>query len=233
MTEKKFIDFLNNNKINYTEEMLEQLKIYKSLLQESNEKFNLTAIVEDKEIYLKHFCDSLLLLNYIKFNDYKSLVDIGTGAGLPGIVLKIFVPNIHVFLIESNGKKCSFLQIVKEKLQLNNLDIINSRAEEYAIKNIDKYDIAVSRAVAPLNILTELCLPLVKETGIFVAMKGKVEEEVLSAEKIIKKLNGEIIDIKNYKLPILEHDRSIVVIKKVGNNPKGYPRKYSEILKSN
>ena len=233
MTEKEFISFLNNNKIAYTKEMLEQLRAYKDLLQEYNEKFNLTAIVLDNEIYLKHFCDSLLLLNYIRIDSFESLVDVGTGAGIPGIILKIFNPKVHVSLIESNGKKCSFLKIVKEKLKLSNLEIINNRAEEYAIKNVDKYDVVISRAVASLKILTELCLPLAKEGGIFIAMKGKLEEELLESEQIIKKLNGKIIDIRKYKLPCLEHDRSIVVVKKIGNNPVGYPRKYSEILKSN
>ena len=233
MNEKEFIKFLDENNINNNEKELDQLTEYKNLLKEYNQKYNLTAIIEDKEIYLKHFCDSLLLLKYFDFNNNINLVDIGTGAGFPGMVLKIFKPNLKLYLIESNGKKCSFLHVVKEKLNMTEVEIVNCRAEDYAVNNIDKFDVVVSRAVANLKVLVELSLPLVKKNGVFIAMKGKLEEELTDSNRIISKLNGKILDIKKYKLPVLEHDRSIVIIQKTDKNPKGYPRKYNEIVKSN
>ncbi len=233
MTEKEFIKFLEASNIPCTEKMLEDLKKYVVLLQEYNKKFNLTSIEGTKEIYLKHFCDSLLPCNYFNISDYRELVDIGTGAGFPGLVLKIFNPDLHLYLIESNSKKCEFLKVITKELNLSNVEIINERAEDFAIKNVDRFELVISRAVADLRILTELSLPLVKEKGLFIAMKGKVGEELQNSEKTINLLNGKAIDVIKYKLPILDHDRSLIIIEKRAKTPKGYPRKYNEILKSN
>ncbi len=230
MTEKEFIKFLEDNNISFDEKKLGQLRKYQELLQEYNQKFNLTAITDTEEIYLKHFCDSIIVSNYIDFNIKEEIVDIGTGAGFPGVVLSIFFPKIKVYLIESNGKKCQFLTVLKEALNLGNIVIVNDRAENFALNNLDKFAIVISRAVANLSVLAELGLPLLKKDGLFIAMKGK-DDEVKESQKIINKLNGEVIKVENYRLPVLNHERVVVIIKKTNLTPKGYPRSYQEIIK--
>ncbi|HOP65513.1 MAG TPA: 16S rRNA (guanine(527)-N(7))-methyltransferase RsmG [Bacilli bacterium] len=230
MNETEFKAFLVQNKIIFDDTIIKNLAKYCDFLLEYNKKFNLTSITTREEIYLKHFADSILLMNYIKFD--KELVDVGTGAGFPGIIIKIFNKNLKLCLIESNNKKCQFLQELIKELNLTDVKIINTRAEKYSLKNLDKYEIVVSRAVADLKILTELCLPLVKIGGKFIAMKGKTTAEIENSQKTIQKLNGTITNIYKYKLPIVNHDRSIVEITKKSNTPKGYPRDYSKIIKS-
>lgn len=230
MTEQEFISFLQVSNIPFDDGVLKKLNTYRELLQEYNKKFNLTAITKTEEIYLKHFYDSIIVSDFVNFNLYQEIVDVGTGAGFPGVVLGIFFPKLKVFLIESNGKKCEFLKVLKETLALNNISIINDRAETFALKSLDKFAIVISRAVADLAVLAELCLPLLKPDGLFIAMKGK-EDELAKSKRIITKLKGKLAKIENYQLPLLNHDRSLIIIKKDGITPKGYPRNYQEIIK--
>jgi len=232
MIEESFKKVLTENNINFNEEVLVKLNEYCKLLQEYNQKFNLTAIVATEDIYLKHFLDSIMLTKYFAIDEYLDIVDVGTGAGFPGIVLKLFNPNLKLFLIESNGKKCQFLKVVCDKLDLKNVEIINARVEDFARNKLDSFSLVISRAVADLSILAELCLPLLKVKGIFIAMKGKSSDEIKSSEKIIKKLKGEIKNTIEYQLPVLNHERSLVIIEKRDKTPNGYPRSYDKIIKN-
>lgn len=232
MIEEKFKLILQENNITFDDSVLTNLVKYCKLLQEYNQKFNLTAIVSTEDIYLKHFLDSIIITKYFNLNNSSDLVDVGTGAGFPGIVLKIFNPNLKLFLVESNSKKCQFLKVVCEELNLKNVDIINDRVENFALKKLDSFSLVISRAVADLRMLSELCLPLLKVGGTFIAMKGKLSEEVKLSEKNIKSLNGEIKSVVEYKLPFLEHERTLVVVEKKAKTPNGYPRSYDKIIKS-
>lgn len=231
MNKEEFIKSLKEINIDITEDQLNMLNTYKDYLIEYNTHTNLTTITDEEEIYLKHFYDSLTIAKVIDLNNYNSLIDVGTGAGFPGMVLKIMYPNLNVTLIDSNNKKTTFLSNLKEKLKISNLNIINTRSEEYALNNLEKFDIVTSRAVANLRVLTELCLPLVRVNGYFIPLKASVDEEIIEAKNIINKLNGEIENKITFKLPKEGSLRSILVIKKKDKTPKGYPRNYSKIKK--
>lgn len=231
MNKEEFIKSLKELNIDITEDQLNMLNIYKDYLIEYNTHTNLTTITDEEEIYLKHFYDSLTIAKVIDLNNYNSLIDVGTGAGFPGMVLKIMYPNLNVTLIDSNNKKTTFLSNLKEKLKISNLNIINTRSEEYALNNLEKFDIVTSRAVANLRVLTELCLPLVRVNGYFIPLKASVDEEIIEAKNIINRLNGEIENKITFKLPKEESLRNILVIKKKDKTPKGYPRNYSKIKK--
>lgn len=204
------------------------LKFYKymNMLIEWNEKINLTAIVEPKEIILKHFIDSLTVYNDI--NEGSSVADIGTGAGFPGIPLKILRPDIDVTLMDSLNKRINFLQIVIKELELNGIVAIHGRIEDFG-KNKDfreKFDYSVSRAVANLSVLSEYMLPLVKVGGKCICMKGSsVDEELKKANKAIDILGGKLYDVNKFFLPDTDMGRNIVIIKKEKNTPSKYPRK--------
>ena len=204
------------------------LKFYKymNMLIEWNEKINLTAIVEPKEIILKHFIDSLTVCNDI--NEGSSVADIGTGAGFPGIPLKILRPDIDVTLMDSLNKRINFLQIVIKELELNGIVAIHGRIEDFG-KNKDfreKFDYSVSRAVANLSVLSEYMLPLVKVGGKCICMKGSsVDEELKKANKAIDILGGKLYDVNKFFLPDTDMGRNIVIIKKEKNTPSKYPRK--------
>ncbi len=232
MIEKKFKLILQENNINFDELVLTNLAKYCQLLQEYNQKFNLTALVSTEDIYLKHFLDSIITTKYFRLDTFPDLVDVGTGAGFPGLILKIFNPGLRLVLVESNSKKCQFLKVVCEELNLTNVEIVNDRVEVFALKKLDTFSLVISRAVADLRILSELCLPLLKVGGIFIAMKGKLSEEVKLSEKIIKNLNGEIKSVVEYKLPFLDHERTLILAEKKAKTPNGYPRSYDKILKS-
>ena len=230
MTKEEFIKGLKELDIEITETQLNQLEQYYELLVTENQKYNLTAITEKDKVYLKHFYDSLTITKIIKL-DNQSLCDIGTGAGFPGLVLKIVFPNLKVTLIESNGKKCNFLNIVKNKLKLKNLEIINDRAEIYSINNREMFDIVTSRAVAPLKHLLEYSIPLVKVNGNYIAMKSNIEEETQNIENYYKKLDIEEINKIIFNLPIEDSLRTLVLYKKKSKTNKIYPRKFTEIKK--
>lgn len=204
-------------------EMKEKFSIFKDLLLEYNNKFNLTAITDEKEIYIKHFLDSVVGERYLK--DRARVVEIGSGGGFPSVPLKILRDDLSFLLIESTAKKCGYLQTVVDKLGLSGVKIKNARAEDAAREVIyrEKFDCAVARAVARLYTLCEYCLPFVKAGGVFVAYKGDNREEIEEAGKAIEVLGGKLKEVNAYELPDGEK-RALVVIEKIATTPKKYPR---------
>ena len=231
MNKELFIEEVKKIGIELTEEQLNNLNIYCEFLKEYNEHTNLTAITEDDQIYLKHFYDSLTFIKALKLDQNYSLIDIGTGAGFPGMVLKIVFPNINLTLLDSNNKKITFLKELAEKLNIKDIKYFLGRAEDYVVNNRERFDIVTARAVSNLPVLSELCLPLVKLNGYFIALKGSNQEEIKDAEFAIKTLGGDIENIINFTLPIEGSERNIIKIKKVKNTPQEYPRKYEKIIK--
>ena len=212
--------------IELTEEQLEKFYLYMNILLEWNEKINLTAITNEEEIILKHFVDSLTINKYIE--DSKSLIDVGTGAGFPGIPIKILRQDLKIILLDSLNKRINFLNEVIEKLELKNIECIHGRAEEFGKnKNYrEKYDISTSRAVANMSTLSEYLIPFVKIGGKVLAMKGdKAEEELEEAKKAIKLLGGKVENIDNFYLPNSDIKRSIIIIKKIEKTESKFPRK--------
>lgn len=198
---------------------------YKSILLEWNQKMNLTAIEEDREVIMKHFVDSLSIMPFLK--DVHNLVDVGTGAGFPGIPLKIAQPALEVVLLDSLEKRIGFLNTVISALQLKGISAVHSRAEDAgsAPQYREKFDAAVARAVASLPVLLEYCLPLVKTGGIFIAMKGSNAEEIAGSRKALDILGGNIEEVKEFTLPDSDMQRSIIVVRKLRQIPTRFPRK--------
>jgi len=198
---------------------------YMDLLLEWNEKINLTAITEPKEIILKHFIDSLTIAKQIE--DGKRLIDVGTGAGFPGIPLSIIKEEVEITLLDSLNKRIIFLQEVINTLELKNIKAVHARVEEFAKnkKERSQYDMATSRAVAPLNVLLEYLLPLVKVEGKCICMKGSNIEEVKASAKALSILGGEIEEIEKITLPESDMNRHIIIVKKKKETPAKYPRK--------
>ena len=223
---KKELEKLN---INVNDTQLKQLEDYYNLLIEWNNKINLTAITEKDQVYLKHFYDSLTITKIINLNEIDSLCDIGTGAGFPGMVIKILFPNINVILVDSLNKRIEFLKIVKEKLKLNKLEIYHDRAEEFAHNNIEKFDVVTARAVANLSTLLEYSIPMVKINKYFIPLKSNVDEEIINSKNALEKLNSIIEEKIEFLLPIENSKRTILKIKKIGKTNNRYPRKYKEI----
>ncbi len=216
------------------ENIFTQIDKYAKLLIEYNNKVNLTAITQAEDIENKHFIDSLLLASLPQISG--SIVDVGTGAGFPGIVLKMYKPQIELTLMEPTGKRVDFLKFVCSELGLKDVNIVKERAEEAARKNYrEKYDVAVARAVAKMSTLSEYCLPLVKKGGCFLAMKGASgQEELKQALPAIAKLGGkcdENTDIKQFVLPD-ESTRAIIICKKISQTPSVYPRNGGKIAKA-
>lgn len=210
------------------DQQIQQFFLYKDLLVQWNEKMNLTAIVEEKEIILKHFLDSLAVASKWDFNTEIKMIDVGTGAGFPGIPLKIAYPKLQVTLLDSLNKRITFLQEVKKQLQLDNVTCIHGRAEEVGQNKShrEQYDLCASRAVAHLAVLAEYCLPFIKVGGIFSSLKGPdIEKEVEESKKAIEVLGGEIIDIHTVDIPYSNIRHSILCIKKIRQTPTQYPRK--------
>jgi 16S rRNA (guanine527-N7)-methyltransferase len=223
-------DFLKETaaliKINLSEFHMKQFEKYEELLLEWNEKINLTAIIEEKDIITKHFIDSLTCMKYIKEND--KVIDVGTGAGFPGIPLRIINESINLTLLDALNKRIVYLNDVIEKLNLKNVIAIHGRAEELGRQDQyrEKYDVVTARAVANLRVLSEYCLPFVKKEGIFICMKGPdVKEEMEEAKEQIKILGGEIVEEEHMILPNTDIGRTIVLIKKIASTPSKYPRK--------
>lgn len=223
---EKFLEKLNKIQLNVNDEVLNKFWAYMTNLLEWNEKINLTAITEEDDIILKHFIDSLTILEYIP--EKSNVIDVGTGAGFPGIPLKIVREDINMTLMDSLNKRITFLNEVINKLGLKKINAIHSRAEELAKmpEHREKYDIAVSRAVANLSTLSEYMIPFVKVGGKCICMKGSnIEEELKTAKNAIKELGGEIEKVINFKLPDSDNERNIIIIKKVRNTKSKYPRK--------
>lgn len=230
MTKEDFIKELQKINITTNEETLTKLNEYYNILKEENQKYNLTRITKKEEVYLKHFYDSLTITKIIDITN-QSICDLGSGAGFPGLVLAIFFPQSQLTLIESNGKKCRFLNLVKDKLKLENVNIINTRVEEYAKEHRELYDIVTARAVAPLKHLLEYGIPLVKINGYFIAMKSNIEKEELNINNYITKLNIQEKQRIIFTLPYEESLRTLIKYQKEKETNKKYPRKYNEILK--
>lgn len=232
MNIETFIKEVEKLNISVTKENLASLAKYKDLLVEYNKKFNLTAIKSDEEIYLKHFYDSLTLIKAYSLNGNLKLLDIGTGAGFPGIVLKIFYPDLELTLLDSNHKKIAFLEVVIKELNLKKVTCINSRAENLPKTYREYFDIVTSRAVAHLRILLELSIPYLKVGGKLIAMKGLSEEEIKESAKILEKLDSTIVDTIKFNLPIEGSNRSLVIIQKNKKTNEIYPRSYDKIVKN-
>lgn len=231
MTEQEFIQELSKINITPTELQLKQLEKYYELLIEWNKVMNLTGITEKDQVYLKHFYDSATLASAIDLNNEKILCDVGTGAGFPGIVIKILFPNLKVVLIDSLQKRVNFLNQVIQELDLKNIEVYHARAEEFAQNHREKFDVVTARAVASLPVLLEYCVPLVKVGKYFIPMKASIEEEMVLSSKAIQILKVEIESLEKFELPFEKSLRSILKLKKVGETSKKYPRKYSEIKK--
>ena len=230
MEKKRFEEgMLEKSKIlgvRFSVEQIEQFYKYMNLLIEWNEKMNLTAITEPKEIILKHFIDSITILKYI--DDNSKLVDVGTGAGFPGVPLSIMNPTLKITLVDSLNKRLIFLEEVVKELNLKNIEIVHARAEEFGQnKNYrEKFDVATSRAVANLATLSEYLVPLVKIDGKIISMKASnAKEEINDAKKAIEVLGGKIEKIEEFDLPESDIGRTIIIIDKNKCTPAKYPRK--------
>lgn len=230
MNKEEFIQELKKINIEITDKKLKQLEEYYKFLIQENQKYNLTSITEESLVYLKHFYDSLTITKSINLKD-QYICDIGTGAGFPGIVLKIFFPEIKIDLLDSTSKKCEFLNQLIQKLELQNIKTINKRAEEYSQEKREIYDIVVSRAVAPLKHLLEYSTPLLKINGYFIALKSNLDKELEKIENYHKKLSLSEENITKFYLPKENSLRTIYKIKKISETNPIYPRSYSQIKK--
>ena len=212
----------------FSEKQILLFQQYFDLLLEGNEKMNLTSITDPQEVAIKHFIDSLTCLTALKLPAGSHVLDVGTGAGFPGIPLKIYRNDLKITLMDSLQKRVNFLNETLQTLALQDIRAIHDRAEDFAQRkeHRESYDLVVSRAVARLAVLVEYCLPCVKIGGYFISQKGPtIEEEVNESSKALVILGGEIEEIKKLNLPIIQDGRSMVVIKKIHPTPKQYPRK--------
>ncbi|MGG3692694.1 16S rRNA (guanine(527)-N(7))-methyltransferase RsmG [Heyndrickxia ginsengihumi] len=228
MNIQQFIEKLAEKGITLTEKQLQQFELYYELLVEWNEKMNLTAITDKKEVYLKHFFDSISAHFYVDMSEPLKICDVGAGAGFPSIPLKICFPHLYITIVDSLQKRIVFLENLTKNLGLDNVILFHDRAEVFAQKKEfrEQYDLVTARAVARMSVLSELCLPLVKLNGRFVAMKAQnAENELQVAEKAIELLGGKIEEKYSFVLPYEESERNIIVIRKTKQTPKKYPRK--------
>ncbi len=230
MNQSDFEKYLKELSISLTEKQKEQLEKYYELLVEYNKVMNLTGITEHDEVYLKHFYDSLTLARVCDLNSMETLCDIGTGAGFPGMVLKIVFPNLKVTLVDSLNKRIEFLKVVVKELGLGNIELISARAEEYSMKNRECFDVVTARAVAPLPMLLEYSVPLVKESKYFIAMKGSKREDEESSNAL-RLLDCSIESVDTFSLPKEESMRTLYVIKKLKKTSSKYPRKFADMKK--
>ena len=231
MTKEEFIQELQKLNVDITLEQLEKLEKYYNLLVEWNKKINLTRITEKKDVYLKHFYDSITLIKAIDLNKEIEVCDIGTGAGFPGIVLKIMFPKLKITLVDSLNKRIKFLKLVIKELDLKDIKPVHERGEIYTKNNINKFDLITCRALSKLNIISEICIPAVKINGYFIPMKAQIEEEIKDT-KFLEILNSKIERIISFKLPYEESIRNLIVIKKIRQTNTKYPRKYDKIKKN-
>ena len=226
-------DFKNEVKqlgIDIDDEKIKQLEKYYELLTMWNKKMNLTAITEKKDVYLKHFYDSLTICKVIDLNNEDSFCDIGTGAGFPGIVIKIFFPHLKMTLIDSLNKRIEFLRVVCWELDLTNVSLVHGRAEEFAKENRDSFDVVTARAVSSFNVLLEYAMPIVKKDKYFIAMRGVDDSK--SGNNALKVLSSNIVKKECFNLPYENSSRCIILVKKVAFINLKYPRKFSEIKKN-
>ena len=223
----ELVNICEKYELNIDEFKCQQFEKYFELLVEWNSFMNLTSITEKNDVMIKHFLDSIIVAKYFHLNN-KALIDVGTGAGFPGLPLKIFNPDLKVTLLDSLNKRINFLNTVIDQLELKDISAIHFRAEDAAHNGQyrEKYDIAVSRAVANLSTLSEYCLPFVKKDGFFISYKaGDSEEEINNSKNAIKLLGGKINKVEDFILPESDAQRVFVFIKKLENTDKKYPRK--------
>ncbi|MGP4038978.1 16S rRNA (guanine(527)-N(7))-methyltransferase RsmG [Gracilibacillus sp. D59] len=228
MNLQSFQEHLNKQGIEITEKQLQQFETYFHILVEWNEKMNLTAITAKEEVYAKHFYDSITAAFYFDFTNEFHLCDVGAGAGFPSIPLKILFPQIQVTIVDSLKKRITFLNHLATELGLEGVSFYHDRAELFGRndKFRHKFDVVMARAVARTSVLSELCLPLLRTNGTFIAMKGSnVEEELTDAEDAIELLGGRIQHVEHFSLPENNGDRNIVIIDKKRKTPKKFPRK--------
>ena len=221
--------------INLSERQVEQFMRYKELLQEWNEKMNLTAITEDREVMTKHFLDCMTINKALEMNNQKTVIDIGTGAGFPGLVIKIAFPHLKITLVDALKKRLNFLQVVIDELGLTDIECVHSRAEDLGKNKAyrEGFDICASRAVANLAVLSEYTLPFVKVDGYLIALKGqKLDEELEQGQKAIQILGGQLEEVVHTGVPFTDLDHKIAKIKKVKPTATKYPRKAGEPTKS-
>lgn len=233
MSELKFdrsvlTDACNKIGISLTEEQVDQFLIYYEHLVEKNKVMNLTGITEYEEVVQKHFVDSLSLAQMIDLNQYESVIDVGTGAGFPGVPLKIAFPHLHVVLMDSLNKRINFLNEVIEKTGCTGITAVHARAEDLARKKEyrEQFDLCLSRAVANLSSLAEYCLPFVKKEGMFISYKSmNIDDEIKEAKNALFLLGGKLKEKREFYLPDSDIGRSFVIVKKEKNTPAKYPRK--------
>ncbi|MBX4262042.1 16S rRNA (guanine(527)-N(7))-methyltransferase RsmG [Clostridium estertheticum] len=234
----EYFDILNeasdNVGLKFDQDKYDQFMLYKDLIKEWNEKINLTAIKEDEAIVQKHFIDSMKVFKFDQLKNAKNVIDIGTGGGFPGIPMKIIKPEVNIVLLDSLNKRIIFLNEVINRLNLKNIKAIHGRAEDFAQEKQyrEKFDVAVSRAVANLTVLSEYCIPYVKVGGYFVAMKGPaVEEEIKLSKNAIRMLGGQIEHIEKVQIEGSDLNHNLVIIKKISQTHKKYPRKAGMVAK--
>jgi len=227
-----FVKLLNDNGIIINNTQLEQFETYYQFLVEYNENVNLTSITDYDGVYLKHFFDSILLSKSVDLSKIKTLCDVGSGAGFPSIPLKIMYPELDVTIIDSLDKRLVFLSLLIEKLKLDNIHLYHSRAEDYAKKNRECFDLVTARAVARQSIINELCLPLTKVGGVFASMKGPAYKEELAEGKSLEILGGKIAKIDEYTLPEEESFRAVILINHFKKTDLKYPRRFDMIKKN-
>ena len=228
MNIERFREEIKKLGIELTKKQEQQVEKYYEMLIETNKITNLTRITDKKEVYLKHFYDSLTIVKAVDLNQELTLIDIGTGAGFPGLVLKIVFPNLKITLLDSLNKRIEFLNKVIQELDLKEIKAVHSRIEDYD----EKFDIVTSRAVAKTNILLELSCNLAKINGYYIFLKSDVEQELKESEKAIKELNVKLIQKEEFYLPIENSKRTIIKFIKEGKTNKKYPRNFTKIKKN-
>lgn len=230
MNKELFVKEVKKIGLELNNKQLEDFEIYCQELLEYNKHTNLTAIRNVEDVYLKHFYDSLTVLKNIKLKN-ELVIDVGTGPGFPGLVLKIAFPDIKITLLDSNNKKTKFLTYICEKLGFNDVSIVNDRIENFVKENRYKFDVVTARAVSHLRIISELCLPLTKVDGVFIALKGDVTTELEESKETLNVLNSDIIQSTEFLLPIENSKRTIITIKRKKEIPNTIPRAYDKIIK--
>ncbi|MDO6846346.1 16S rRNA (guanine(527)-N(7))-methyltransferase RsmG [Priestia megaterium] len=228
MNIQQFQQLLEEKGISLSSKQLNQFEKYYQVLVEWNEKMNLTAITDHGEVYEKHFYDSISAAFFQDFTEIESMCDVGAGAGFPSIPIKICFPHLHVTIVDSLQKRITFLTHLVNELELDNVTLCHDRAETFGKKETSResFDLVTARAVARISVLNEFCLPLVKEQGRFLAMKGaSAPEELKNGEKSFQVLGGKVKSIEHFQLPLEQSERYIILIDKIKKTPKKYPRK--------
>lgn len=232
MNKEEFIIEVSKLEIELTEEQLNKLDKFYKLLIDWNKKINLTTITNYDDVYLKHFYDSLTLIKEVDLTKNLNMCDVGSGAGFPGVVLKICFPNLKITLVDSLQKRVNYLNEIIKELNLKNIIAIHSRMEEYSKTHEEEFDIITARAVANLNVLLEISMKALKINGHLVLMKANCEEEITNSKKALQTLNGELYNINKFSLPKENSNRTIINIVKSGKTNSKYPRNIDKIKKS-